>query len=135
MKKDEVLERLQELGFDVEEVPDFGYIFKYERQPLLYMPDNDENYLRFAAPNIFDVTEDNRAFVLEVVNDTNMSIKYGKVCICGEQVWVFCEHRLFGEFDIEEIIEHSLFLLRATIAIFHRKVEGEDFEDIDEDNE
>lgn len=133
MNKNEVLETLEVMGFDIEEVPDFGYIFKYEGLTLLFMPDDDENFLRFAVPNVFDVTDENRSFVLEVINDTNMTIKYSKVCAYGEQVWVFYEYRLIGDGELEEIIGHSLLLLRATVALFHRKVEGEDIEDLVEE--
>ena len=136
MDKNEVLEKLEVLGFDIEEVPDFGYIFKFEGLTLLYMPDDDdENFLRFAAPNIFDVTDENRAFVLEVVNETNLTIKYSKVCAYGEQVWAFYEYRLFGDGELEDIIEHSLYLIRATVALFHRKVEGGDIEERENDEE
>ena len=134
MDKKEVLEKLEMLGFDIEEVPDFGYIFKFEGLTLLYMPDDDEDFLRFAAPNVFDVTDENRAFVLEVVNETNLTIKYSKVCAYGEQVWVFYEYRVFGG-ELEDIIEHSLYLLRATVALFHRKVEGGDIEVNENDDE
>ncbi len=134
MDKNEVLEKLEVLGFDIEEVPDFGYIFKFEGLTLLYMPDDDEDFLRFAAPNVFDVTDENRAFVLEVVNETNLTIKYSKVCAYGEQVWVFYEYRVLGG-ELEDIIEHSLYLLRATVALFHRKVEGGDIEEKESDDE
>lgn len=134
MDKNEVLEKLEVLGFDIEEVPDFGYVFKYEGLTLLFMPDDDEDFLRFAAPNMFDVTDENRAFVLEVVNETNLTIKYSKVCVYGEQVWAFYEYCLFGG-DLEDIIEHSLYLIRATVALFHRKVEGGDIEEKENDEE
>ena len=135
MNKTKVLEELEVLGFDIEEVPDFGYVFKYEGLVFIYMPDDDENFLRFAAPNFFDVTKDNRAFVLEVVNDTNLTIKYCKACVFGDQVWAFYEYRLFGDNELEEIIEHCLHLLYATVGLFCRKVDGEDEEDDDNDNE
>lgn len=135
MDKNEVLKKLEVLGFDIEEVPDFGYLFMYEELKLLYMPDDDENFLRFAAPNIFDVTDENRGYVLEVVNETNLTIKYSKVCALDEQVWVFYEYRLFGNGELEDIIEHCLLLIRATIALFHRKVDGEDLEDFDDEAE
>lgn len=129
MNKNDVLETLEVMGFDIEEVSDFGYVFKFEGLTLLFMPDEDEDFLRFAAPNVFDVTDENRGFVLEVVNGTNLTIKYSKVCVCGERVWAFYEYRLFGDGELEDIIEHCLLLLRATLALFLRKVEGEDIED------
>ena len=136
MNKKEVLEKLEVIGFEVDEVPDFGYLFKYEGMNILFMPDDDDDdFLRFAAPNIFDVTDENRNLVLDVVNDTNMSVKYSKTCVFTNQVWAFYEHRLFGENDLEEIIEHCLLLLRATTAVFLRKIEGDDFEELNEDDE
>lgn len=126
MSKELVLEKLESLGFSVVDAHEFGYVFKYEELTLLYMPDDDENFLRFALPNIFDVTAENRPFVLEVANDTNMTIKYSKTCVFGESVWVFYEYRLFGDDNIEAIIEHGLLLLQATMGLFHRKIEGDD---------
>ena len=126
MSKELVLKKLESLGFSVVDAYKFGYVFKYEELTLLYMPDDDENFLRFALPNIFDVTAENRNNVLEVVNDTNMTIKYCKICVFGEGVWAFYEHRLFGDDNIEAIIEHGLLLLQATLGLFHRKIEGDD---------
>jgi len=79
MNKTDVLETLAVLGFEVEEIPDFGFLFRYEGLSIVYMPDDDENFLRFAAPHMFDVTEDNRAFVLEIntVRCAYMEIRCG----------------------------------------------------------
>ena len=137
MSKELILAKIEELGFSIEEVGDFGYVFKFEELTILYMPDDDENFLRFAVPNIYDVTDENKRFVLEVVNDTNMSIKYSKTCVYGDSVWVFYEYRLFGEDNLEDIIEHSMLLLQASYFLFHRKLEGDDTlpgEDEDDNN-
>ncbi len=137
MSKELILAKIEELGFSIEEAGDFGYVFKFEELTILYMPDDDENFLRFAVPNIYDVTDENKRFVLEVVNDTNMSIKYSKTCVYGDSVWVFYEYRLFGEDNLEDIIEHSMLLLQASYFLFHRKLEGDDTlpgEDEDDNN-
>ncbi len=137
MSKELVLAKIEELGFSIEEAGDFGYVFKFEELTILYMPDDDENFLRFAVPNIYDVTDENKRFVLEVVNDTNMSIKYSKTCVYGDSVWVFYEYRLFGDDNLEDIIEHSMLLLQASYFLFHRKLEGDDTlpgEDEDDDD-
>ena len=126
MSKELILAKIEELGFSIEEAGDFGYVFKFEELTILYMPDDDENFLRFAVPNIYDVTDENKRFVLEVVNDTNMSIKYSKTCVYGDSVWVFYEYRLFGDDNLEDIIEHSMLLLQASYFLFHRKLEGDD---------
>lgn len=137
MSKELILAKIEELGFSIEEAGDFGYVFMFEELTILYMPDDDENFLRFAVPNIYDVTDENKRFVLEVVNDTNMSIKYSKTCVYGDSVWVFYEYRLFGEDNLEDIIEHSMLLLQASYFLFHRKLEGDDTlpgEDEDDDD-
>lgn len=137
MSKELILAKIEKLGFSIEEAGDFGYVFKFEELTILYMPDDDENFLRFAVPNIYDVTDENKRFVLEVVNDTNMSIKYSKTCVYGDSVWVFYEYRLFGEDNLEDIIEHSMLLLQASYFLFHRKLEGDDTlpgEDEDDNN-
>lgn len=127
MEKKVILEKLEEFGFSVEEIPEFGYVFNYEGINILYAPDDeDEDFLRFSVPNIFDVTEDNRAPVLDIINDTNLKIKYGKVCAYGSNVWATYEHRIFNNDNIDEVIEHSLLLLQATVILFHRLVEGDD---------
>ena len=127
MNKELVLSKLEELGFSLEEVGECGYIFKYEEIAVLYMTDDDdENFLRFGLPNVFDVTEENRPFVLEIVNATNKNIKYSKTCVCGEDVWIFYEHRIFGNEKLEDVIEHCLLLLQATYYLFYRKIEGDD---------
>ena len=128
MNKEKVLAQLEELGFALEEAGEYGYFFKFEGLNVLYMPDDDdENFMRFAVPNIYDVTEENKALVLEVVNNTNMTIKYSKTCVFGDDVW--------GEDNLEDIIEHSMRLLQATFFLFHRKIEGDDSLPSEDDDE
>ena len=136
MNKEKVLNQLEELGFALEEAGEYGYFFKFEGLNVLYMPDDDdENFMRFAVPNIYDVTEENKALVLEVVNNTNMTIKYSKTCVFSDDVWIFYEYRLFGEDNLEDIIEHSMRLLQATFCLFHRKIEGDDSLPSEDDDE
>ena len=130
MSKELVLEKLESMGFSVVDAHEYGYVFEYEELTFLYMPDDDENFLRFALPNIFVVTAENRSFVLELVNDTNMTIKYSKTCVFGENVWIFYEYRLFGDDNIETIIEHGLLLLQATVGLFHKKIKDTPHTDI-----
>ena len=127
MSKELVLSKFEELGLALEEAGEFGYLFKFEELNFLYLPDeDDENFLRLAVPNIFDVTAENRSLVMDVVNDTNMSVKYSKTCVSNDNVWAFYEHRLFGDGDLEDIIEHGIRLLQVTVGLFYRKIEGDD---------
>jgi len=135
MKKELVLSKLEELGFTLEDTGEYGHVFKYEDLVILYMPDDDENFLRFAIPNIFDVTDENKQMVLEVVNATNMAIKYSKTCVFGDEVWIFYEYHTFGDEHLEEILEHTMLLLQATYYLFYRKIEGDDTLPNEDDDE
>lgn len=126
MNKELVLSKLEELGFTLEEAGEYGHVFKFEDLIILYMPDDDENFLRFAIPNIFDVTDENKQMVLEIVNATNMAIKYSKTCVYGDNVWIFYECRTFEDEHLVDIIEHTMLLLQATYYLFYRKIEGDD---------
>lgn len=126
MNKQMVLSTLEELGFMTEEVGTSGYYFKFEDLGILYMPDDDDDFLRFAVPNIFEVTEENKPFVLDVINAVNLAIKYSKTCVNDDEVWIYYEYRVFGEEHLEEIVEHCMLLLQVTYALFYRKVEGDD---------
>ena len=135
MNKKLVLSKLEELGFTLEKAGEYGHVFKYEGLTILYMPDDDENFLRFAIPNIFDVTDENKDDVLEVVNATNLAIKYSKTCVYGDDVWIFYEYRTFEDEHIEDILEHTMLLLQATYYLFYRKIEGDNTLPDEDDDE
>lgn len=139
MNKEKVLALLEQQGFELEEVGEYGYLFKFEEINMLYMPDNeDEYFLRFAVPNVYDVTDENKALVLEVVNNTNMAIKYSKTCVYDDNVWIYYECCLYDENNLEEILVHTMRLLQVTFYLFLRKIDGDDSLpgiDDDDDNE
>lgn len=116
------------MGFDPVELGNLGYAFKYEELNYLYMPDdNDEQFLRIAVPQLYDVTDENRIAVLEAMHDTGLMLKYSKVCIMYEDaVWAIYEHRLSTCEDLGEILEHIIRVLEATAQVFHKKINGEE---------
>ncbi len=135
MKKELIINTLKEQGFDLQELDDLGYLFQYGDSKFLFMPDdNDDEMLRFALPSIYDVNDDNRAMLLELLNEVNLCIKYTKVCQYMDGIWVFYEHRLSDNEDIAGLIEHILNLMLFTTFIFHKKVNG-DFEYDNEEEE
>lgn len=137
MSKELVLSTIKELGFLVN-ANRYGYDFEYEKLCVLYLPDDDENFLRFSLPNIYGITEENKPFVFEVINETNIDLKSSKTCAYDDCVWVNYEHRLFGDEHMEDVIKHILLVLQATALLFQRKIDGDDTfpgaDDCDEDN-
>lgn len=128
-QKEIILKQLRSMGFEPEEEEGLGYVFKYDEMSLLYMPDDDENFLRIIIPNIYDVTDENRVAVLEAMQETSCIVKYTKVNIMYESlVWAVYEHYLVSEENLEDLIEHMVRALMATVAVFHKKVNGDEIE-------
>ena len=127
-QKEIILEELSSMGFEPIELGNVGYAFKYEELNYLYMPDdNDEQFLRIAVPQLYDVTDENRVAVLEAMHDTGLMLKYSKVCIMYEDtVWAIYEHRFSTCEDLAEILEHIIRVLEATAQVFHKKINGEE---------
>ncbi|MCH4155248.1 MAG: hypothetical protein LKF31_02985 [Muribaculaceae bacterium] len=136
MNKTEVIEHFSELGFTLEEIPDYAYIFHYEDLNMLYMPDDEDNdFFRIALPNIYDVTEENRAFLLDVANETNLMIKSAKICLTHDDVWAMYECPIFSEDKIENMIQYAAELLQAASALFIRNLNGEGFGNEEDNND
>lgn len=127
-QKEIILEQLSAMGFEPIELGNVGYAFKYEELNYLYMPDdNDEQFLRIAVPQLYDVTDENRVAVLEAMHDTGLMLKYSKVCIMYEDaVWAIYEHRFSTCEDLAEILEHIIRVLEATAQVFYKKINGEE---------
>ena len=129
MKQTEIIvEQLNSMGFDTAEVGDVGFVFKYDDLNYLYMPDeDDEQFLRIAIPHLFEVTDENRAAVLEVMHDTELLLKYAKVNILYESAaWAVYEHRLTATDNLPELLEHIIQVLEAAAHVFYKKISGED---------
>lgn len=127
-QKEIILDQLKAMGFEPIELDDVGCVFKYEGTNYLYMPDDDdEQFLRIVIPHLFEVTDENRVAVLEAMHETDLMLKYAKVCIMYENaVWVIYEHRLNFTENLPELLEHIIRVLEAAAHVFYKKINGED---------
>ena len=127
--KEKILEHLRSMGFIPCDLGEIGYAITYNSIDFIYMPDEDEHFLRFSVPNVYEVTETNKHHVLSVVNEINTFIKYIKIMVVNnENVWITYEHYLVKEENIDELLEHIVNLLYATLTIFYRKINGDDID-------
>ncbi len=127
-QKEIVFDHLKAMGFEPIELDDVGYVFKYEDTDFLYMTDDDdEQFLRIVIPFLFEVTDENRAAVLEAMHDTVSLLKYAKMYIMdGTNVWAVYEHRLSAADDLSDLLEHIIRVLEAAAHVFHKKINGEE---------
>lgn len=127
-QKELILEQLTSMGFDPVDLDDLGLLFKHEDVNYLYMPEDDaEDYLRITIPQVFEVTDENRAEVLEAMQEMTASLKYAKFCIMyGTGVWALYEHKLTSTENLQDLLEHIICVLGMAANIFCMRMNGED---------
>ncbi len=120
-----VLEFLRKQGFCPEVDEENGNIyFKYQMTSFIFVNnDEDERFFQLLMPGIYEVTEENRDVVLEAANKVNHSMKVGKACIIGDNVWLFFENILDASPQVEDIMPRGLEILQAIRQEFYKSVE------------
>lgn len=125
MKQTEIKKKLQELGFDLKRVSNGFCLFTVEGTNILYVPDKQApECLRFAIPCVYTVTDENKEFLSDIINETNLSVRYAKVMVIEHQVWMVYEYHTMENVDMEEVITHCLLALLASKRAFLDLIEG-----------
>lgn len=124
-----ILNALRELGFRMEDLSDGVYRFKFEGLTVLYRADeSDESFLRLVLPVIYEGNDENRIFLLDVINEVNIRIKYTKTMLNGNNVSVMVEVPVVSEEKLDELLANVIYALRATYDSFYRLINcNEDF--------
>ena len=126
MTKNDILKALDNLGFTVDEFGGHFYHFEYEELSYLYNYDErDEDFLFLSVPNIFQVSEENAAMVMPVINQANNIVKYAKITYSQEMVWATLEYPLFDWVNIEELLEFAINVLQSAATTFDRVLRGD----------
>ena len=103
--KEKILEAFAELGFQLEQMDDFGYGFSYEGTNFIFMPNtDDEEFLNICVPGIYDLEEESPLSFIELMNKINSTLKYIKAYELGKSIWLFYERELFGDEDLAKVI-------------------------------
>lgn len=126
MTKNDILKALDNMGFTVDEFGGHFYHFEYEELNYLYNYDErDEDFLFLSVPNIFQVSEENAAMVMPVINQANNIVKYAKITYSQEMVWATLEYPLFDWVNIEELLEFAINVLQSAVTTFDRVLRGD----------
>lgn len=128
MIKENVLNALSALGFIPEEIEGFGYRFEYEGLTVIYsVDDEDAQCVTFTAPDVFDISDDNRTAVLEAMVKVCGKLKYVQPLIMFEnQVWLNYQHYTGDQEVTPGLIEHMIRALAFSTITFHKIINGED---------
>lgn len=134
--KEKILNALRELGFELEEMENFGYGFRYEGINYLYMPnDDDEDFLNISVPAIIEKDEIEESAYTMLLDKTNSTLKYIKANTLGDGLWLFYERELFGNEDLEELLQRMILRLEAGTFFVRQEIRNSMSEDIEDDVE
>lgn len=131
-RNEQILQELKSLGFVLNEIPEFGYVFDYEGCNILFTPiDDDSDFIRLSAPLIFEVSDDNRALLMEIVNKVNIDLKYVKAIIMNDDsIWLSFEHYSIGDYPLDDLLGIMIKSLSFSKEQVLKYING----DIEEDN-
>lgn len=131
MIKEQVLKALSALGFIPEEIEGFGYRFDYEGLTLIYSEDyEDSKCVTLIAPDVFDISDDNRTAVLEAMVKLCGKMKYVQPHIMFEdQVWLNYQYYTNDNEVTAVLIEHMIRVLAFSTITFHKIINGDDNDD------
>lgn len=130
MIKEKVLECLYKLGFQPELIDeDFGYRFSYEELTIIYNPEEETQCLTLSMPGIFDISEENRAAVLETMVQLCAKMRFVQPTIMFNSVWLNYQHYLDKDADpTPELLEHMVRVLTFSMIQFHKIINNEEEE-------
>lgn len=128
MMEEKVLSALSALGFIPEEIEGFGYRFDYEGITFIYSEDDeDAKCITLIAPDVFDISDDNRTAVLEAMAKLCGKMKFVQPHIMFEdQVWLNYQHYTGDNEVTPALIEHMIRVLAFSTIAFHKIINGDD---------
>lgn len=130
---EQTVEHLYNLGFSPQALDGEGTDFKftYKGRHYLLMDNNgDEQFVRFALPQIYSVTDENKPILLDIIQQLGLSLKYIKAAIYDDDVWIFYEHHLDeGAVISEETVEHIIRTILAGHKWFQNAIDNYGEED------
>lgn len=123
--KEEILNVLKKLGFQLREFRNDTYGFQYEDINFLFLYDEDDNnFLNIAVPAVAKVCDDNVNDILLMSDRFNYSLKYVKAHCIGETLWLSYERELLGGEDFQEIIPKMIINLEKSLYHFRQMMNG-----------
>lgn len=97
---------------------DGGLNFKYQMLHYAYRRDeDDDHYITFVVPGIFDVEKDKIVEAFYAINTVNVSIKYVKAVVYDSEVWLSFEHFYDVSTNLEDLVRTAI---TALYAAYHK---------------
>lgn len=134
--KEKIKNAFAELGFDLEELEDFGCKFEYEGFNFLWMYcDNDDDFLNISLPGVLDLEKMDEGSWYKLMDHLNSTLKYIKVYKLRDSMWFFYERELMGDEDLERLISRMISHLYNAMDMMHKVLEKCSSNDNDDEND
>lgn len=122
--RENIKNAFETLGFELEELDDFGCKFEYEGSNYLWMYcDNDDDFLNIALPGVLDLEKTDEMLFYKLMDHLNGTLKYVKVNMLYDSMWFFYERELLGNEDLERVIPRMTSHLYHAIEMLHKGLE------------
>lgn len=131
--KEKIKNAFEALGFELEELDDFGCKFQYEGSNYLWMYcDNDDEFLNISLPGVLDLEKVDEMLFYKLMDHLNGTLKYVKVNMLHDSMWFFYERELMGDEDLERIIPRMISHLYHAMDMLHKGIEKRSADDNDD---
>lgn len=122
--KENIRKTLETLGFELEEMNDFGCKFQYEGANYLWIYcNNDDEFLTIALPGVLDLKKVDELFFYKMMDNLNSTLKYIKVNMLYGSMWFFYERELMGDEDLERLIPQMIAHLYHAQDMLNKSIE------------
>lgn len=129
--KEKILEAFKELGFQLEDMEDLGYGFRYEGKHFLYMKsENDPDFLNITIPAVMDIDDKDDINFYKMMDQVNGTLKYVKAYELNDSMWLFYERELIGEEDLKAVLKNMILRLDNGYNFLNKNMS-----DTEEDND
>lgn len=134
--KEQILSSLKNMGFTVEEIEDFGFLFQYEGTNLVYAPNSkDEDFLNICAPGVTDIQENTPSInIYELANKLNSELNYIKAYVMEGRLWIGYEmNRDIAKEELNEVLGNMIAYLDAAVNYAKDIIENGNSETIEDE--
>lgn len=134
--KEKIKNAFEALGFELEELDDFGCKFEYEGSNYLWMySDNDNDFLNISLPGVLDIENVDEMLFYKLMDHLNGTLKYVKVNMLHDSMWFFYERELMGDEDLERVIPRMVSHLYHAMDMLHKGFEKCSSDDRNNEND
>lgn len=134
--KEEVLNTLKKMGFELDELGKFGYGFEYEGHRIAYIyNENDDSFLNIAVPYAQEMDNYDELTYYQIMDHINSKLKYVKAYRLEDDIWLFVERELFEGEDLHAVLMSAITHLDVGLGILHRAMEMLESDDDNTDEE